>query len=113
MTYSSDEKLLAECRVDTFRSSGKGGQHVNKIESAIRLTHFPSGIVVTCQEERSQYRNKQTCLKKLREKIKKLAIKPKIRIPTKVSRSAREKRLQAKKIRSSLKDSRKRPFIED
>src|SRR5256886_10464622 len=68
----SDEDLLRECEVDTFRSSGPGGQHVNKTESAVRLTHLPSGVVVTSQEERSQHRNKAICLEKLREKIAKL-----------------------------------------
>lgn len=113
MAHKSYEELLQECRVDTFRASGKGGQHVNKTESAVRLTHLPSGIVVTCQEQRSQYRNKQTCLRRLRERLKKLAKKPKKRIPTKVSKSAQEKRLQAKKMRSMLKESRKKPPPEE
>src|SRR5882724_5574924 len=65
----SDEELLRECEVETFRSSGPGGQHVNKTESAVRLRHKPSGVVVTSQQERSQYRNKQLCLEKLRKKV--------------------------------------------
>ncbi len=107
----TDEQLLEECEVQTYRSSGKGGQHVNKTESAVRLIHIPSGITVTCQEERSQHLNRKRCIEKLRAKVKKVNYRPPPRKPTKEPRWVKEKVLTSKKKQSEKKLYRKKPDI--
>lgn len=109
----SDEDLLQECEVDTFRSSGPGGQHVNKTESAVRLHHLPSGLVITCREERSQHRNKALCLRKLRERVEQLNHRPARRVPTRVPRSAKVRTLEAKARRSQIKRLRSKPSTDE
>ena len=104
-----DEDLLRECLVDTFRSSGPGGQHVNKTESAVRLTHLPSGVVVISRESRSQHQNKALCLQKLRKRVQQLNHRPAKRVPTRVPRAAKARTLEEKARRSRLKQLRSKP----
>jgi ribosome-associated protein len=105
----SDEDLLRECEIETFRSSGPGGQHVNKTESAVRLRHLPSGIVVASRQERSQHRNKALCLQRLRKKVDQQNYRPAKRIPTRVSRGVRNRTLEEKARRSQIKRLRSKP----
>lgn len=109
----SGHDLLRECRVDTFRSGGAGGQHQNKVESGVRLTHRRTGIVVSSRRHRSQHRNREDALRKLREKLAQLDRTDPPRIPTRVPRGQRRKRLDDKKKRSRVKRLRRKPPAED
>ena len=105
----SNDELLALCRVDTFRSGGKGGQHQNTTESGVRLTHEPSGIVVTARGERSQHRNKTIALDRLREQLRQLEESKPERVPTRVPARQRRARLEAKRRKSQRKRLRRPP----
>jgi protein subunit release factor A len=107
--YATDrETLEREVEIDVFRASGPGGQHVNKTESALRLTHPPSGVVVIAQDSPSQYRNRETAFRRLAERLERLNDVPKKRVPTKPSKAARERRIQAKKQVGVKKQARGR-----
>lgn len=106
----SDDELLAACDVDTFRAGGPGGQHQNVTESGVRLRHRASGVVVTSRARRSQYQNRQECLRRLRRRLEKLNAPPAPpRVPTKPSRAAVERRLDDKAHRAAAKRLRRPP----
>ncbi len=107
--YSTDrEALEREVVVEVFRASGPGGQHVNKTESALRLKHLPSGVVVTAQDSPSQHRNREIAYGRLIERLKRLNYVPRKRVPTRPSRAAKERRLVAKKDVGAKKQARGR-----
>jgi protein subunit release factor A len=105
----TDEELLAQCRVETFMSGGKGGQHQNRTESGVRLVHLPTGVAVVCRQERSQHRNKALALARLRRRLEKRNHRPAPRVPTRVPDAEKRRRAEDKRRRGRLKDLRRKP----
>ena len=89
-----------------FKSSGPGGQKKNKTESAVRIHHLPTGMIVTATESRSQSVNKRIALARLRERLLALRRRPKKRVATRPTRASRERRLDSKERQSSIKKDR-------
>lgn len=108
-----DDALLADCRVETFRAGGPGGQHQNTTESGVRITHLPTDTAVTARESRSQHRNRRTALARLREALEEAAKEEEPRIPTRVPRAAKRRRVEEKRRRSRKKELRRPPEPED
>jgi len=104
-----DQALLAQCRVDTFRAGGPGGQHQNVTESAVRLTHLPTGVVVVARDERSQHRNRSLALARLRKALADLGRVEAPRVPTRVPRREKRRRREAKSRKSQTKKMRRPP----
>ena len=109
----SDTELLAECRVETFRAGGPGGQHQNTTESGVRLVHIPSGLRAVAREERSQHRNRARALERLRKKLEELLHHDAPRVSTRVPAKEKKRRLQDKRRRGGTKRLRKRPDSEN
>ena len=100
--------LEREVRIESFRASGHGGQNLHKTESAVRLTHIPSGIVVVASDTRSQFRNKEIAFERLAERLKRLNHRPKPRKSTRIPRAQKQKRLESKRHRGESKRLRGR-----
>ncbi len=100
------DKLKKECEITTFRASGPGGQHRNVTDSAVRLKHLPTGIIVVGQSHRSQHRNLLDALDRLAGKLEEKNKRPKPRIPSKKSRAVREREMEGKKRRGKIKKLR-------
>ena len=103
-----DEDILRDCEVQTFHASGPGGQGVNTADSAVRMRHVPTGIVVVSREERSQLRNRERCVEKIRELCRRRGKPPRPRKKTRVSATQKRKRLEAKRARGQVKQLRRR-----
>ena len=105
--YALDRHTLArEVVVDTFRASGPGGQHVNKTNSALRLTHGPSGVVVIAQDSPSQFRNREIAFVRLVERLRALNHVPKKRVATRPTKGSVERRLTEKRRHAGTKSRR-------
>ena len=107
--YSLEREVLErEVLVDVFRARGPGGQHVNRTESALRLTHPPSGVVVVAQDSPSQHRNREIAFERLIARLEKLNYVPKKRVPTRPTFASKKRRLEGKKQVGEKKRTRGR-----
>jgi len=111
--YDTDLKILKrQVTIETYRSRGPGGQRKNKVETAVRLKHLPSGLTVIAAERRSQTENRSLAFERLRKRLMKLNRPIRHRIPTPTPLRAVERRMEEKKIHSSKKRLRQKE-VED
>jgi len=103
----TDDPLEAECDLEFFTAGGPGGQHRNKTESAVRVTHRPTGIVVAATERRSQHQNRAEAFERLREKLAARLVRRKPRKKTRPTKGSQTRRIEAKKRRGTTKSGRK------
>jgi protein subunit release factor B len=107
--FETDPQVLKkQVIIETYRSSGPGGQRKNKVQTAVRLKHLPSGLTVIATEHRSQAENRKLAFERLRARLIKLNQPRRRRIPTSVSMKDIEKRIEEKKIRSKKKHLRQK-----
>ncbi|MDP6798100.1 MAG: peptide chain release factor-like protein [Candidatus Krumholzibacteria bacterium] len=107
MKYSTDpDQLRREIRITVYRASGPGGQHRNTTDSAVRIQHFPSGLIVTASESRSQHANRKLAMERLIARLRILNRPKKKRRPTKLPRRVKEARLAEKKRQGEKKKLR-------
>ena len=104
----SADQIARDCEVQTFHASGPGGQGVNTADSAVRMRHVPTGIVVVSREERSQLRNRERCVEKILEICRRRARPPRPRKKTHVPAAQRRRRLESKRARGKVKQLRRR-----
>lgn len=108
MSRLPDRELESQCRYEAFHAGGPGGQGVNTADSAVRMTHLPTGVTVVCRQERSQLLNRRACLAKIRERLARMGREQRPRKKTSPSRAQRQRRLDEKRRRSHVKSMRGR-----
>jgi ribosome-associated protein len=111
--YATDrESLERDCDIEFFIASGPGGQNRNKVETGVRLTHRPSGMVVTATERRSQARNRDAAYERMAARLEEAQREEIPRTPTRPTAASRERRLESKRIHSDRKRQRATPMDE-